>query len=810
MSSEAIELRNLTNDVRTGREIGVQSDRQSDIDQVLSALARRDRHSVVLVTEPGIEADSVVRGVAVAMASGNTRHDLARTDIYELPFTPLSGDDSPYQGESQLASQVRLVAHSDSILLIADYTLLYEPSADASVLAKSVRDHVANGMRAIVVVPEDHYRAALRRTALGRRFEPLKLTATSKTQAINLLKGLRDSYEAHHRIQIPDAAIVAAVTLSDHFADDRDLFASAQSVIDSACSQVEMLLADRDPEIGKLDSRIQVARHEKETASEDADFERAAAYRDEEKQLEATRRKLLDRWLIGDSPGSKLTEEMVVNAVAHRTGVKPNTLRAALADERLRGQAVSAEVVDYRLINDRPASAVSDLLQSNMAARSLARIVRRSWASSPFVLAVDGGWGSGKSTLLGLIAQELGRPQSGDAASGQPEVHAVEFNAWTAERGESLEGLIKSVLVKLDPNLVRRYARLVIRNSHASTIARVVSTVLANFVGVGRLVDQMWNHGGGDDPALRNDLRNTIGSLLKDWAGASPTEPLTRVLVVFVDDLDRCSDEGVIGICEAVKLYLDSPGIIFVLGCDLTRVADAVGSHAGGRPEGHAYLEKIVQIVHRVSMPDKVGTRALVAGYAAASRTEHLFDPEIVDLLVDQTDRNPRRIKRIINGFVLESYLNSSWQTRPLGSSRLLIAILLQHLYPDFYRSLVAHPSSNDSIADFIDYAAFKEAAADTPPREDPWWRAASRVMQRNGGALPERNAGLDLSDLVRRVEHNLPPTFPALARNTQFVMLLRRIGSSDSRMALQNLLVSQPLSDNQTVDVSSDGATSI
>lgn len=808
MPAEEIELRNLTSDVRTGREIGVRSDRTSDIDQVLSALARRDRHGVVLIAEPGIEADSVIRGVAVAMASGNTRHDLARTDIYELPHTPLSQDSAPYERESNFATQVGLVAHRDSVLLVVDYTLLYDQMADASVLAKSVRDHVARGMRAIVVAPEDHYRAALRRSAAGSLLEPLYLSPTSKAQAINLLKAHRDGYEAHHHIHIPDAAINAAVTLSAHFADDRDLFASAQTVIDSACSQVEMLFADRDPQIDELDARIQVARRQKEEASEDSDFERAASYRDEEKQLAAERHKLLDRWLTGDSLGSTLSEETVIAVVAKRTGVKPTTLRATLADEQTRKFSSSAAVVDYRLINDRPASAVSDLLESNVTARSLARILRASWVSSPFVLAVDGGWGSGKSTLLGLIAQELRRPRS-HGMNGEPEIHAIEFNAWTAENSESLEGLIKSVLVKLDPNLVRRYARLVIRNSHASNIARVVSTVLANFVGVGRLVDQMWAHGGGDDPALRNDLRATIGAMLKDWATENATDSLTRALVVFVDDLDRCSEEGVIGICEAIKLYLDSPGIVFVLGCDLTRVADAVGSHAGGRSEGHAYLEKIVQIVHRVSTPDRRGTKSLVAGYAAESRTEHLFDNEIVDLLVDQTDGNPRRIKRIINGFVLESYLNSSWQERSLGSSRLLIAILLQHLYPDFYRSLVVHPTSHDSVADFIDYAAFKAAAADTPPRGDPWWRAASRVVQTHGGALPERVSGLDLSELVKHIEQNLPPSFPALARNSQFVMLLRRIGNADSRMALQTLLVNQPLSNNQPADVSGEGTNS-
>ena len=153
-------------------------------------------------------------------------------------------------------------------------------------------------------------------------------------------------------------------------------------------------------------------------------------------------------------------------------------------------------------------------------------------------------------------------------------------------------------------------------------------------------------------------------------------------MVVFIDDLDRCSDDVVVKICEAVKLYLDAPGLIFVLACDESVPARGIASLArGGAAEGRSYLEKIIQVVYLVPPPDDDGVRELIKGYAAKSRTGDLIKDQVAKTLAHSTSRNPRKIKRIINSFILEQELSSAWRSAPLSSTHLVTVILLQPVH---------------------------------------------------------------------------------------------------------------------------------
>jgi hypothetical protein len=251
-----------------------------------------------------------------------------------------------------------------------------------------------------------------------------------------------------------------------------------------------------------------------------------------------------------------------------------------------------------------------------------------------------------------------------------------------------------------------------------------------------------------------------------------------------------------VGVCEAVKLYLDAPGLVFVLACDLSVLSRGVAAQArGGAGEGRTYLEKIVQVAHRVPVPDTDHVHRLIREYATRSGTLALIDKPVAETLAELTARNPRRIKRIINSFVLEYNLNPGWHRPPLGSTELMTTVLLQHLYPTFYDILAREDSGEDPIGEFLDYADVRARASDPPPPGDAWWSTASQTLRRYGMRAPDRSmpnmfAGWDMQEL----ENLVPEEFRELARSTAFLALLQGVGDPQSRRAVRAQLTSRPL----------------
>ncbi len=248
-------------------------------------------------------------------------------------------------------------------------------------------------------------------------------------------------------------------------------------------------------------------------------------------------------------------------------------------------------------------------------AAGIAAVLVASMTSSPFVLAVDAGWGMGKSTLLRQVENHL---------PDNPHIVKLRFNAWTAEGENALEGLIKAVLGELDRNVLRRWVRRLARKQRLMGIAWVAFGVAARFFGVTRMVDELWSRMAVDAKS-RNEFRSLIHGMLSDWISAVEVGSPDRALVVFIDDLDRCSDEVVVKICEAVKLYLDAPGLIFVMACDQSVLARGVASSArGGTGEGRSYLEKIIQVAYRMPPPNEEQIRKLIHEYAQKSGTDRV------------------------------------------------------------------------------------------------------------------------------------------------------------------------------------------
>jgi hypothetical protein len=445
----------------------------------------------------------------------------------------------------------------------------------------------------------------------------------------------------------------------------------------------------------------------------------------------------------------------------------------------------------YVLLNDQPAIGQhADCLDTPETARKLVDVLLASRKSSPFVLAVNGEWGIGKSTLLREISSQLtvaGGPQ-GNKETNSINIRCVQFNAWTAENSSVLENLISAVLTELDPNFVRRWANKLARRRGLLSALRIGFAVAAGFFGLSRAVNDLMASLS-ISARSRSQMRDLIQEVLGDWlnSGGGTNE---GALVVFVDDIDRCSDETVVQMCEAIKLYLDMPGLIFVLACDLTILARGVTSVMGGtRSEAFAYLEKIIQVAYRVPTPDDRQIAKLINQCSQFSGTDELFDGvnPASRILAEGTQRNPRRIKRIINSFILEYTLDPAWAAPQLGVESLIKSVLLYLLYPWFYDVFIGDYSSDDPIQDFLDYIDLENNQFDS---DDDRRTHAEKVFKAYQCSMQGENLTADLKELRTA----MPKALPALTRDQALISLLKSMGDADSRRAIRAQLIHSPL----------------
>ncbi|MFE0380750.1 P-loop NTPase fold protein [Streptomyces inhibens] len=433
----------------------------------------------------------------------------------------------------------------------------------------------------------------------------------------------------------------------------------------------------------------------------------------------------------------------------------------------------------FALLNDEPvAESGADLLGAGRAARQLAGLLVASRGSTPFTLAVDAGWGMGKSSLMRLVDAELALA---------PEVETVWYNAWTSTGADALEGLIKSVLMRFDRRVLRRGLQRVTERRALLRAVRALTTVAAGPLGVAGLVDELWKSLSVNSQA-RNEMRGAIGDLVQEWSQTAEFRP-RRLLVVFIDDLDRCSEETVLAVCEAVKVYLDVPGLAFVIGCDRS----ALGPNGLLRdlsPAGSAFMEKIFQTSYRIPAADNHGVKEYIRWCARTAGVEPLLDDALVDLLAQRSDRNPRRIKRLVNGFVLEATLNPVW--RDFGPGAVIRTLLLQYFYPDFYRMMTG-PSGTidgDVMAEFRTYREVRRtllaSAAGQPVVQS---LTEVRDFLARYELLPPEPLGASGEAVLTALERQLPNEFPDLVANSAFTSLVDELtGRPDADRLLQRL----------------------
>src|ERR687887_409243 len=319
--------RNLTQSAREGKLDPVIG-REKEIERLMQVLSRRTKNNPVLIGEPGVGKTAVVEGLAQAIVKGEVPETLKDKQLYTLDLGALVAG-SRYRGdfEERLKKVLKEIRTRGDIILFIDelHTLVGAGAAEGAIDAASIlKPMLARGeLQTIGATTLDEYRKHLEKdAALERRFQPIQVAEPSLSHTIEILKGLRDRYEAHHRVSITDAALVAAAQLADRYISDRFLPDKAIDLIDEAGSRMRIRRMTAPPDLREFDERIANVRREKEAAIDGQDFERAAKLRDEEKKLSAQKDEREKQWKAGDMDVvAEVDEELIAEVLSTATGI---------------------------------------------------------------------------------------------------------------------------------------------------------------------------------------------------------------------------------------------------------------------------------------------------------------------------------------------------------------------------------------------------------------------------------------------------------------------------------------------------------
>ncbi|TBT88507.1 ATP-dependent Clp protease ATP-binding subunit [Propioniciclava sinopodophylli] len=319
--------RNLTQAARDN-QLDPVIGREKEIERVMTVLSRRTKNNPVLIGEPGVGKSACVEGLAQQIVRGDVPETLRGKQIYTLDLGALVAG-SRYRGdfEERLKKVLKEIKTRGDIVLFIDeiHTLVGAGAAEGAIDAASIlKPMLARGeLQTIGATTLDEYRKHIEKdAALERRFQPIQVAEPSIALTIEILKGLRDRYEAHHRITITDAALTAAAQMADRYIQDRFLPDKAIDLIDEAGARLRIKRMTAPPDLREIDERIAVTRGEKEAAIDGQDFERAARLRDDEKKLIAERNKLEENWKNGDQGAPpEVGEEEIAVVLSSATGI---------------------------------------------------------------------------------------------------------------------------------------------------------------------------------------------------------------------------------------------------------------------------------------------------------------------------------------------------------------------------------------------------------------------------------------------------------------------------------------------------------
>jgi ATP-dependent Clp protease ATP-binding subunit ClpC len=334
--------RNLTRQAAEGKSDPVVG-RQTEIERVMQILSRRTKNNPVLIGEPGVGKTAVVEGLAARIASGQVPELLKGKQIYTLDLAALVAG-SKYRGEfeERLKKVMKEIMQRGDIILFIDelHNLVGAGAAEGAIDAASIlKPALARGeMQTIGATTLDEYRKYLERdAALERRFQQIRVDEPSVDDTVEILRGLRDRYEAHHRCKISDDALHAAAVLADRYIQDRHLPDKAIDLIDEAASRMRIKNMTAPPRYRELEEEITKVRGEKEDAIEAQEFEKAASLRDKERKLTQKKRELEDSWQAEEAADQpQIGEDEIADIVSMWTGIPVFKLTEAESQKLIR------------------------------------------------------------------------------------------------------------------------------------------------------------------------------------------------------------------------------------------------------------------------------------------------------------------------------------------------------------------------------------------------------------------------------------------------------------------------------------------
>ncbi|CAA9467109.1 MAG: ATP-dependent Clp protease, ATP-binding subunit ClpC [uncultured Rubrobacteraceae bacterium] len=344
--------------------------RETEIERIMQILSRRTKNNPVLVGEPGVGKTAVVEGLAQRITNADVPELLKGKQIYTLDLAALVAG-SKYRGEfeERLKKVMKEITQRGDIILFIDelHNLVGAGAAEGAIDAASIlKPALARGeLQTVGATTLDEYRKYLERdSALERRFQKIVVDQPSIEECVQILKGLRDRYEQHHKIQITDEALEAAAELADRYISDRFLPDKAIDLIDEASSRMRIKSMSSPPVYRELEEEIETTRRDKEAAIEAQEFEKAANLRDKERRLTNKKRELEDAWESGeggDRPA--IGEEEIADIVSMWTGIPVFKLTEAetqklmrMEDElhkRVIGQSQAVETISKAIRRSR-------------------------------------------------------------------------------------------------------------------------------------------------------------------------------------------------------------------------------------------------------------------------------------------------------------------------------------------------------------------------------------------------------------------------------------------------------------------------
>jgi ATP-dependent Clp protease ATP-binding subunit ClpC len=378
--------------------------RQNEIERIMQILSRRTKNNPVLIGEPGVGKTAVVEGLAQRISANQVPDILKNKQIYSLDLAALVAG-SKYRGEfeERLKKVMKEITQRGDIILFIDelHNLVGAGAAEGAIDAASIlKPALARGeLQTIGATTLDEYRKYLERdSALERRFQQIRVEEPSTDDTVEILRGLRDRYEAHHRCKITDEALTAAAVLADRYIQDRHLPDKAIDLIDEAASRMRIKTMTAPPRYRELEDEIEKVRKDKEASIENQEFEKAASLRDKERKLTQKKRELEEQWRSEEQTDQpEIGEDEIADIVSMWTGIPVFKLTEAESQRLVRME----EELHKRVIGQD--AAIIAVSKSIRRARAGIKDPKRPTGSFIFL----GPSGVGKTELARTLAEFL-------------------------------------------------------------------------------------------------------------------------------------------------------------------------------------------------------------------------------------------------------------------------------------------------------------------------------------------------------------------------------------------------------------------